>query len=71
MPHLTDLIERVQYKAVVIVSGCWQGTCWEKWTKNWFGIRYRIGDGLVVFLIKLNKGVATLYLSEHIPTSDT
>ena len=21
-----DLIERVQYKAVLIVSGCWQGT---------------------------------------------
>ena len=42
---LMDLIERVQYKAALIVSGCWQGTSREKlydelgWESlfNWWG----------------------------------
>ena len=64
-----DLFERVQYKAALIVTGCWQGTSrirlyeelgWES-LSDWRWLRR-----LTVFY-KISKGLAPSYLSDHIP----
>ena len=66
---LMDLVERVQYKAALIVSGCWQGTSrknlydelgWESLTdRRWL-------RRLTIFY-KITNDLAPSYLSEHIP----
>ena len=58
--ELMNLVEQVQYKAALIVSGCWQGTNREKlneelgWEsladRRWFrrlNLFYKISNGLV------------------------
>ena len=64
---LMDLIERVQYKAVLIVSGCWQGTSrtklydelgWEclsdrRWVRR-LTIFYKIQNGLAPFCLLIS-----------------
>ena len=66
---LMDLIESVQHKAALIVSGCWQGTSrvklyeelgWESFSDRKWACR------LTIFY-KINSRHAPLYLSEHIP----
>ena len=44
---LMKLLEQVQYKAALIVSGCWQGTSRAKLYDE-LGLLYLIGGGLVV-----------------------
>ena len=40
-----DLVERVQYKAALIVTGCLQGTSREGCMRNWVGNPYPTGSG--------------------------
>ena len=64
---LMDLIERVQYKAALIVSGCWQGTSRERLYEElgWESDR-RWARRLTIFY-KINIGLTPSYLSNHIP----
>ena len=42
-----DLIEHVQYKVAFIVSGCWQGTSRENYTRNLVMSQCPTEDGFV------------------------
>ena len=67
--NLMDLLEQVQCKAALVVSGCWQGTSrvkiyselgWESLSdKRWF-------RRLTSFYIIVNK-LTPAYLYEHLP----
>ena len=65
---MMNLIEQVQYKAALIVTGCWQGTSrdklydelgWELFSDRWF-------RRLTLFY-KISNGYTPSYLSDHIP----
>ena len=66
---LMDLIERVQYKAALIVSGCWQGTSRVKLYDElgWESLSDRRWARRMTIFYKINNGLAPTYLSEHIP----
>ena len=62
---LMKLIEEVQYKAVLIVSGCWQGTIrerqyedlgWESLNERWAHRLYKYG---------LDRSCLSHHKSEH------
>ena len=64
-----DLVEQVQYKAALIVSGCWQGTSriklydelgWESLADMRWGRR-------MTLYYKILNGQTPSYLFEHIP----
>ena len=65
---LMDLIEQVQFKAALIVSGCWQGTGRVKviW-RTWLGILRWKTVGSPTTFYKIKNGLAPSYLSYHIP----
>ena len=65
---LMDLLERVQYKAALIVSGCWQGTSKEKLYDElgWVSLSNRWARRLVIFY-KIRNDLTPSYLAEHIP----
>ena len=67
---LMDLIERVQYKAAIIVSGCWQGTSRTKLYDElgWESLSDRRWVRRLTLFYKIQNGLAPLYLSPHIPT---
>ena len=66
---LMDLIERVQYKAALIVSGCWQGTSRVKLydEMGWESLADRRWARRMTIFYKINNGLAPSYLSEHVP----
>ena len=67
---LMDLIERVQYKAALIVSGCWQGTSREKLYEElgWESLSdRRIVVRRLTVLYKIKNNLTPSYLSNHIP----
>ena len=66
---LMDLIERVQYKAVLIVSACWQGTSREKLYEElgWESMSDRRWFRRLTIFYKINNGLAPSYLYDHIP----
>ena len=66
---LMDLIERVQYKAALIVSGCWQGTSREKLYDElgWEYLSDRRWCRRLTMFYKICNGYAPSYLQEHIP----
>ena len=66
---LMELLERVQYKAALIVSGCWQGTSRKKLYDElgWESLsNRRWARGLVIFY-KIHNVLTPSYLAEHIP----
>ena len=67
---LMDLIERIQYKAALIVSGCWQGTSREKLYDElgWESLSDRRWCRRLAMFYKIVNGSAPTYLSEHIPS---
>ena len=66
---LMDLIERVQYTAALIVSGCWQETSRVKLYDElgWESLSDRRWARRMTIFYKINNGLAPTYLSEHIP----
>ena len=64
-----DLIEQVQYKAALIVSGCWQGTNRSKLYEK-LGCESlsctRWHQRLTTYY-KINNGLTPSYLNDHIP----
>ena len=64
-----DLIERVQYEAALIISGCWQGTNKEKLNEElgWEWLSDRRWARRLTILYKINSGLSPSYLSDHIP----
>ena len=64
-----DLIERVQYKAALIVSGCWQGTSREKLYDElgWESLSNRRWARRLVIFYKIHNDLTPSYLSELIP----
>ena len=66
---LMKLIEQVQYKAALIVSGCWQGTSRERLYEElgWESLCERRWARRLTTFYKIKNGLAPSYLSEHIP----
>ena len=66
---LMKLIEQVQYKAALIVSGCWQGTSREKLYDElgWESLDERRWARRLATFYKIKNGLAPSYLSDHIP----
>ena len=64
-----DLIERVQYKAALIASGCWHGTSKEKLYDglDWDSLSDRRWAHHLTIFYKINNGLAPTYLPDHIP----
>ena len=66
---LMDLVERVQYKAALIVTGCWQGTSKERLYEElgWESLSHRRWLSRLTVFYKIWKGLAPSYLSGHVP----
>ena len=66
---MMNLIEQVQYKAGLIVSGCWQGTNREKLNEElgWESLSDRRWFRRLNLFYKISNGVAPSYLADHIP----
>ena len=66
---LMDLVERVQYKAALIVSGCWQGTSRVKLYDElgWESLSNRRWARRLAIFYKIHNDLSPSYLSEHIP----
>ena len=66
---LMKLIERVQYKAALIVSGCWKGTSQEKLYEElgWESLSDRRWIRRLSTFYKITNGLTPSYLSDHIP----
>ena len=66
---LMDLVEQVQYKAALIVSGCWQGTSRVKLYDElgWESLADRRWGRRMTLYYKILNGQTPSYLFEHIP----
>ena len=66
---LMDLIEQVQYKAALVVSGCWQGTCREKLYEElgWESLSERRWHRRLTTFYKIVNDLTPSYLLDHIP----
>ena len=66
---LMDLIEQVQYKAALIVSGCWQGTNRDKLYEElgWESLSQRRWHRRLTTFYKITNSLTPSYLNEHIP----
>ena len=63
------LIEQVQYKAALVVSGCWQGTSRERLYEDlgWESLSERRWARRLAAFYEIKNGLAPSYLSDHIP----
>ena len=66
---LMDLLERIQYKAALVVSVCWQGTSRKKLYEElgWESLFDRRWLRRCTIFYKIAKGLTPSYLSTHIP----
>ena len=66
---LMNAIEQVQYKATLLITGCWQGTSRDKLYRElgWESLYDRRWVRRLAILYKILKGQTPAYLSEHIP----
>ena len=66
---LMKLIEQVQYKASLVVSGCWQGTSRERLYEDlgWESLSERRWARRLATCYKIKNGLAPSYLPDHIP----
>ena len=64
-----NLIEQVQYKAALIVSGCWQGTRREKLYNDlgWESLSERRWSRRIITFYKILNGMAPSCLLDHLP----
>ena len=64
---LMDLVERVQYKAALIVSWCWQGTSRERLygELGWESLSDRRWARRLTKFYKIDNGLAPTYTSAH------
>ena len=67
---LMKLIEQVQYKAALIVSGCWQGTSRVKLYEElgWESLADRRWGHRMALYYKIVNGLTPAYLFEHVPS---
>ena len=68
-PSNNKYIEQIQYKAGLIVSGCWQGTNREKLNEElgWESLSDRRWFRRLNLFYKISNGLAPSYLADHIP----
>ena len=68
-----NLIEQVQYKAALLVSGCWQGTSREKLYQEleWESLSDRRWCRRMTMFYKISNGMTPSYLLNHIPEQTT
>ena len=66
---MMDLIERVQYRAALVVSGCWQGASRVKLYDElgWESMSDRRWYRRMTMFYKIINGMTPSYLSDHIP----
>ena len=76
LKHNTGLmvkLESVQYKAAIIIAGCWQGTSTKKVYDllGWEYLSHRRWFRQMCFFYKIVKGIAPLYLTSLITQSNS
>ena len=66
---LMNLVEQVQYKAALIVTGCWQGTSRVKLYDElgWESLSDRRWGRRMTLYYKIVNGLTPAYLFEHVP----
>ena len=66
---LMKLIEQVQYKAALVVTGCWQGTSRLKLYDElgWESLADRRWGRRMTLYYKIRNGLTPAYLFEHVP----
>ena len=66
---LMTLVEQVQYKAALIVTGCWQGSSREKLYDElgWESLSERRWGRRMTLYYKIVNGQTPAYLFEHVP----
>ena len=66
---LMNCIEQLQYKAGLIVSGCWQGTNREELYDElgWESLSDRRSFRRLNVFYKISNGLSPPYLADHIP----
>ena len=66
---LMECLERVQYKAALVVSGCWQGTSRERLYRElgWENLSDRRWFRRLTIFYKIMNGMTPEYLRTHIP----
>ena len=66
---IMNLIEQVQYKAALVVSGCWQGTNRQKLYDElgWESLSERRWSHRMTLFYKIINGMTPSYLLDHIP----
>ena len=66
---LMHLVEQTQYKAGLVVSGCWQGTSREKLYKElgWVSLTDRRWFHRMTIFYKICNWLTPSYLADHIP----
>ena len=66
---LMNLVERIQYKAALIATGCWQGTSRDKLYEElgWESLSDRRWLRRLTLFYKITNDLAPSYLSDHIP----
>ena len=64
-----NLVERIQYKAALIVTGCWQGTSRTKLYEElgWESLADRRWLRRLTVFYKITHSLTPSYLSDHIP----
>ena len=64
-----NLVEQVQYKAALIVTGCWQGTSRVKLYDElgWESLSDRRWGRRMTLYYKIVNGLTPAYLFEHVP----
>ena len=67
---LMNLVEQVQYKAALIVTGCWQGTSREKLYDElgWESLSDRRWGRRMSLYYKIVNGLTPAYLFDHVPS---
>ena len=71
-PILT-MVKQIQYKAALLVSGCWQGTSRERLYQElgWESLSDRRWCRRMTMFYKILNGMAPSYLRDHIPEQIT
>ena len=70
---LMEYLEQVQYKAALVVSGCWQGTSRERLYRElgWEHLSDRRWFRRLTIFYKIINGMTPDYLRNHLPSQRT
>ena len=68
--EMMNIVEQIQYKAALVVTGCWQGTSRDKIYDDlgWESLSDRRWYRRLCMFYKIRNHEAPQYLRDHLPT---